>query len=93
MAYVYILASQKNGTLYIGVTRGLKKRVYEHKSDFLKGFTAKYQVHTLVYYAVYSDIISAITSEKKLKNLERKQKIALIEKSNLEWHDLYEEIQ
>ncbi len=92
MAYVYILASQRNGTLYIGVTRDLKKRVYEHKSDCVKGFTEHYQVHMLVYYAVYGDMVSAITSEKKLKNMGRKQKIALIEKFNPEWHDLYEEI-
>ena len=92
MAYVYILASQKNGTLYIGVTRDLKKRVYEHKCDFIKGFTERYQVHYLVYYAVYDSIIAAITGEKKLKNLSRKRKLELIEAFNPEWHDLYEEI-
>jgi len=92
MAYVYILASQRNGTLYIGVTRDLKKRVYEHKSNFVKGFTELYSVHTLVYYAVYADMVSAITSEKKLKNTRRSQKIALIERMNPQWADLYNDI-
>lgn len=92
MGYVYILASQRNGTLYIGVTRDLKKRVYEHKNAFVKGFTELYRVHTLVYYAVYDDIVSAITSEKKLKNMRRSQKIALIEAMNPQWRDLYNDI-
>ena len=92
MAYVYILASHRNGTLYVGVTRDLKKRVYEHKHDLVKGFTELYQVHTLVYYAAYGDIYNAITSEKKLKNMGRAKKIALIQKLNPEWRDLYEVI-
>ena len=92
MPYVYILASQKNGTLYTGVTRELKKRIYEHKNDLAKGFTSRYQVHMLVYYAVYEDMLTAITSEKKLKNVRRKTKLALIEAFNPEWRDLYREI-
>ena len=90
MAFVYILASQKNGTLYIGVTSDLRKRIWEHKNNVVQGFTSRYNVHRLVYYAVYEDVLSAIASEKKLKNFGRKQKIALIEKNNLEWNDLYE---
>ena len=92
MAYVYILASQRNGTLYIGVTRDLKKRIYEHKNHFVKGFTERYQVDQLVYYAVYDSIISAITSEKKLKNLSRKRKLEIIEAFNPDWADLYKGI-
>ncbi len=92
MAYVYILASERNGTLYIGVTRDLKKRIYEHRNDFVKGFTQRYQVHRLVYYAIYETILDAIRSEKKLKNFNRKKKLALIERFNPRWRDLYEEI-
>lgn len=92
MAYVYILASERNGTLYIGVTKSLKKRVWEHRNDFTKGFTEHYGVHQLVYYAVYDSIVDAIASEKKLKNLGRVRKLAIIEKFNPEWRDLYEEI-
>ena len=92
MGYVYILASQRNGTLYIGVTRDLIKRVYEHKSNCVEGFTKRYHVHMLVYYADYGSIIDAIEGEKKLKNLDRKRKLEIIEKFNPEWDDLYEEI-
>ncbi len=65
--YVYILASQKNGTLYIGVTNNLTKRIYEHKHDLVEGFTKKYKVHRLVYFETTEDINSAITREKRLK--------------------------
>ena len=82
MAYVYILASERNGTLYIGVTKNLKKRVWEHRNDFIKGFTEHYGVHQLVYYAVYGSIVDAIVSEKKLKNLGRVRNLAMIEKFN-----------
>lgn len=75
MYYVYILASQKNGTLYIGVTNDLIRRVYEHKSDFVEGFTKKYKVHTLVYFEDTEDVDSAITREKQLKKWNRAWKI------------------
>jgi len=90
--YVYILASKKNGTLYIGVTNNLLKRVYEHKNNLVEGFTQKYCVHNLVYYEVYSDIIDAITREKGMKKWKRQWKIELIEKSNPQWRDLYSDI-
>ena len=90
--YVYILASKRNGTLYIGVTSGLKKRVYEHKHDLVEGFTKKYQVHILVYYEMTNDIESAIRREKLLKKWRRRWKIALIEKNNPEWKDLYNDL-
>jgi len=80
--YVYILASKRNGTLYIGVTNNLLKRVYEHRNDFVDGFTKKYHVHNLVYYEVYSDIHDAINREKRMKKWKRQWKIELIEKTN-----------
>ncbi len=88
--YVYILASKRNGTLYIGVTHDLNKRVYEHKKKFIKGFTNKYQVHQLVYYETTSEITSALHREKQLKKWKRVWKIELIEKNNPQWKDLYE---
>ncbi|MFA6917742.1 MAG: GIY-YIG nuclease family protein [Candidatus Gracilibacteria bacterium] len=87
--YVYILASKKNGVLYIGVTNDLIKRIYEHKNNFIDGFTKKYKVHKLVYYEKTSDILSAIEREKRLKKWERNWKIELIEKTNPDWNDLY----
>ena len=90
--YVYILASRKNGTIYIGVTSNLLKRIYEHKNDLVEGFTRKYQLHILVYYEVVSDIENAITREKQLKKYPRHKKINLIETKNPEWQDLYDEI-
>ena len=90
--YVYILASKKNGTLYIGVTNNLLKRVHEHKNDLMEGFTQKYRVHSLVYYEVYGDIIDAITREKRMKKWKRQWKIELIEKTNPQWRDLYSDI-
>ncbi len=91
-SYVYILASKKNGTLYIGITDNLIKRIYEHKNDIVEGFTKKYQVHTLVYYEIAEEIMSAFAREKQLKNWKRKWKLALIEKSNPGWKDLYREL-
>lgn len=88
--YVYIMASQKNGTLYIGVTNNLVKRVYEHKNNIVKGFSEKYTIHNLVYFEETSDVKSAIYREKQLKNWTRMWKIALIEKLNPEWKDLFE---
>jgi putative endonuclease len=87
--YVYILASKKNGTLYIGVTNNLPKRVYEHKNNLIEGFTRKYNVHNLVYYESYSDIYAAIAREKAIKKRKRAWKTELIEKSNPLWKDLY----
>ena len=88
-AYVYILASKKNGTLYTGVTSDLIKRVNEHKNDARDGFTKRYQVHSLVYYESHDDINSARTREKQIKAWKRQWKINLIEKENPEWVDLY----
>ena len=90
--YVYILASKRNGTLYIGVTNGLIRRVYEHKTGLIDGFTKKYNVHLLVYYERFDDIKSAIQHEKRLKKWNRKWKLELIEKDNPEWKDLYEDL-
>ena len=88
-AFVYILASQKNGTLYIGVTRDLLRRIYEHKTQYHKKcFTAKYKVDKLVWYLAGDDIVSAIELEKKIKNRSRAWKVSLIEKDNPEWNDL-----
>ncbi len=87
--YVYILASKRNGTLYIGVTSDLKKRIWEHKNNLVEGFTKKYKVHLLVYYESTNDVRSAITREKQLKKWNRKWKIGLIEKNNPQWKDLY----
>ena len=88
-SYVYILASKRNGTLYIGVTNDLIKRIYEHKNSLVRGFTEKYKVHKLVYYEEHSDIYEAIEREKQMKKWNRKWKINLIEEFNPEWEDLY----
>ena len=90
--YIYILASKRNGTLYIGVTSGLTKRVYEHKNNLIDGFSKKYNIHQLVYYESINDIESAIRREKQLKKWKRSWKIELIEKDNVEWKDLYFEL-
>jgi putative endonuclease len=90
--YVYILASRKNGTLYIGVTDDLIRRIYEHKHNLIEGYTNKYNVHTLVYYEAHDDIQEAIIREKQIKKWNRKWKLRLIEEMNLEWRDLYNEI-
>ena len=87
--YVYILANKRNGTLYIGVTLDLKKRVYEHKNNIVEGFISKYQVHILVYYEQTQDIQSAIERGKQLKKWNRQWKIRLIEEDNPDWKDLY----
>ena len=90
--YVYMLASKKNGTLYIGMTDNLRRRVYEHKNDLVAGFTKKYQVHRLVYFEVHKEVYQAILREKRLKKWTRKWKIDLIEKDNHGWIDLYEDL-
>ena len=87
--YVYILASKRNGTLYVGITFDLKKRIYEHKNNFVDGFTKRYQVHNLVYYEIIDDVESAIHREKCIKKWNRKWKIELIEKDNYQWKDLF----
>ena len=87
---VYILASKRNGTLYIGVTSDLAKRVWEHRNGITGGFTEKYSVHILVYYELFDDMISAITREKQLKKWRRAWKVELIEKSNRGWEDLWQ---
>jgi putative endonuclease len=88
-AYVYILSSQRNGTLYIGVTSDLIKRIYQHRNNLSEGFTKKYKVHRLVYFETTPSITGAIQREKQLKQWRRKWKIELIEKDNPEWTDLY----
>ncbi len=90
--YVYILTSKRNGTLYIGVTNDLVRRVREHKSDAIEGFTKQYGVHQLVWYEVAATPLAAITREKQLKKWNRAWKLRLIEKMNPEWKDLYDEI-
>lgn len=89
---VYILASQRNGTLYVGVTSNLAKRVWEHREGFVDGFTKKYGVKTLVWYELTESIESAITREKQIKKWNRAWKIELIEKANPGWRDLYPEL-
>ena len=83
---------KKNGTLYIGVTNDLKRRVYEHKNNLVDGFTKKYNIHTLVYYAETPDIYSALEREKQIKQWKRSFKISLIEKDNSSWEDLYDNL-
>ena len=90
--YVYILASKRNGTLYTGVTSNLIQRVWQHKHDVIQGFTRKYNVKTLVYYEIHENAESALTKEKKIKRWRRAWKLDLIEDSNPEWRDLYEDI-
>ena len=90
--YVYIMASRRNGTLYIGVTNNLIRRVYEHKNDLVEGFTGKYRVHKLVYWEQSENVESAIEREKQLKHWKRQWKLALIEEDNAGWDDLYEQL-
>ena len=89
---VYILASQRNGTLYIGVTSNLMQRVWHHKNDLVEGFTKRYGVHTLVWYESHEMMESAIVREKAIKEWRRAWKLDLIEKGNPAWRDLYEEL-
>lgn len=88
--FVYILFSKPNGTLYVGVTSDLVKRIYEHKQKIAKGFTQKYNVDKLGYYEVCESMESAIMREKQLKAGKRQTKIDLIQKQNPQWEDLYE---
>jgi len=89
---VYMLASQRNGTLYVGVTSDLVKRIWEHKQDMVEGFTRKYQVHDLVYFEQHEDMHQAIQRESQIKKWNRAWKIELLEKSNPGWRDLWPEI-
>ena len=86
--YVYILASKIRGTLYIGMTNDLQRRVYEHKMGIKQGFTFKYGVNKLVYFEIFKDVIDAIDREKRLKKWNRAWKIELFEKDNPSWRDL-----
>ena len=89
---VYILASERNGTLYIGVTSNLQKRAWEHKNDLVEGFTKRYGVHRLVYYELHEEMVSAIRREKQMKKWDRAWKLELIERQNPGWRDLWEGI-
>lgn len=86
---VYMLASKRNGTLYVGVTSELVKRIWEHKNNVVEGFTKQYDVHTLVWYEMHENMESAITREKALKEWKRAWKLRLVERENSEWLDLY----
>ena len=90
--YVYIMTSNRNGTLYIGVTSNLPNRVWQHKNDVHEGFTKKYGVHRLVWYEATTDVAAAIQREKQMKKWRRKWKINLIEEENPNWNDFYEGI-
>jgi putative endonuclease len=91
-AYIYILASKKNGTLYTGVTSDLIRRVYQHKDKSIDGFSKQYDVDRLVYFEQHQTMRDAIQREKNIKHWSRQWKLELIEKNNPEWRDLYEEI-
>jgi putative endonuclease len=90
--YVYLLASRKDGALYIGVTNDLIRRTFEHRAKMIKGFTSKYNITRLVWFEIYDDPVSAISREKELKKWRRAWKVALIEQENPDWNDLYETI-
>ena len=89
---VYILANRRNGTIYTGVTSNLVRRVWQHKNNFIKGFTERYSTHTLVWYESHDTMENAITREKQLKNWQRAWKLRLIEQNNPQWKDLYPEL-
>jgi putative endonuclease len=89
---VYILASDQNGTLYVGVTTDLMKRVWEHQNNVVPGFTKRYSVHDLVWYEMHDSMESAIAREKAIKEWKRRWKLKLIERENPEWKDLYSEL-
>ncbi len=90
--YVYLLASKKHGTLYLGVTNDIVRRVFEHRTKAVSGFTSRYDVDKLVWFEIYDDAITAIAREKELKKWRRDWKMRLIEEQNLEWVDLYPRI-
>jgi len=90
--FVYLLASRRRGTLYVGVTNDLLKRVWQHKQGLVEGFTKRYGIKTLVWYEQTDSIESAMTREKQIKKWNRDWKVELIEKNNPQWKDLYEDI-
>ena len=87
--YIYIITNKYNGTLYIGVTNNLSRRIYEHKHKIISGFSSKYNLNRLVYYEIYEDEQNAISREKTLKKFSRKDKLKLINAFNPDWNDLY----
>lgn len=88
----YILASNRNGTLYVGVTSDLPKRTWEHKNNLVQGFTSRYSTHQLVYFELHETMEAAITREKQIKKWNRSWKLRLIEERNPEWNDLWDDI-
>jgi len=90
--YVYILASRKDGAIYVGVTNDIVRRIYEHRTKVIQGFTSKYNITRLVWFEIYDDPISAISREKELKKWKKAWKVQLIESQNPRWNDLYESI-
>lgn len=90
--YIYIMANKRNGTIYIGVTNDLARRVYEHREGLVKGFTSRYGLKSIVYYEVFDSVSQAIQRETSLKRWPRRWKLALIEKANPQWKDLVDEI-
>jgi putative endonuclease len=90
--YVYLMASRRHGTLYVGVTNDLIRRAYEHRTDAVEGFTSRYRIHLLVWFECYDDPLTAIAREKEIKKWRREWKINLIEKTNPEWADLFESL-
>ncbi|MEL6874434.1 MAG: GIY-YIG nuclease family protein [Pseudomonadota bacterium] len=90
--YVYIMANKRNGTIYLGVTSDLPKRVYEHRNDMIAGFTQKYGCKMLVWFEQYDDMEEARAAELRMKNWNRQWKLKRIERMNPEWRDLYEDI-
>jgi putative endonuclease len=89
---VYIMASKKNGTLYVGVTSNLVKRIWEQKNNMVEGFTKRYGVHQVIWYELHASMESALAREKRLKDWKRAWKLELIEKKNPDWQDLYSTI-
>jgi len=90
--YVYILASRKQGTLYLGVTKDLVRRTYQHREKLLPGFSSRYDIRRLVWFEIYDNPVNAIEREKEIKKWRRVWKVELIEKDNPDWRDLYSEI-
>ena len=86
---IYIMASERNGTLYTGVTSNLPQRAFQHRAGLIPGFTARYGCKLLVYYEMLDDMTSAIAREKQIKDVSRRKKLLLIERFNPEWRDLY----
>ena len=92
MYFVYLITNKRYGTLYVGVTRDLVKRIYEHRSKFVEGFTKRHDLRRLVWYEAHEDVTAAIAREKLIKKWHRDRKINLIQAMNPEWNDLYDKI-